>query len=154
MEAFQANKKVSFGDVNLAESQVRSQKGAGSPGAGGWPTVRYFNKETGYEGAPYEKLTSKAMCDELGSDEYMQGFVMRAGATSLCSVEDGEGCSDKERTYIEKWKSKSATDVSSQIARLQGMVNGHMTTDLKKWINQRLAILEQFKPASSASGEL
>ena len=40
-----------------------------SLGAGGWPTVRYFNKETGYGGKPYPKKTDKAMCDELGPKE-------------------------------------------------------------------------------------
>jgi hypothetical protein len=33
-----------------------------SPGAGGWPTIRYFNKATGYDGTPYAKKTDKAMC--------------------------------------------------------------------------------------------
>lgn len=39
------------------------------PGSGGWPTVRYFNKETGYGGKAYPKKTDKAMCDELGPKE-------------------------------------------------------------------------------------
>ena len=41
-------------------------------GAGGWPTIRYFNKETGYGGGNYKKVTSGAMCDELGNEEHMQ----------------------------------------------------------------------------------
>ena len=39
-----------FGDVNLAEDEVRG-KYAGTPGDGGWPTIRTYNAETGYEGA-------------------------------------------------------------------------------------------------------
>lgn len=46
-----------------------------SPGAGGWPTIRYFNKETGVGGAPYKKKTDKAMCDELKTSEYMTAYV-------------------------------------------------------------------------------
>ena len=38
-----------FGDVNLAEDQVQG-KYAGDPGAGGWPTIRAYNSDTGYEG--------------------------------------------------------------------------------------------------------
>ena len=68
-ERFAANGDVSFGDVNLSEEQVR---GNHNPGAGGWPTIKYFNKQTGYEGAPYEKKTDGAMCDELGNEENMQ----------------------------------------------------------------------------------
>ena len=66
---FADHKDVVFGDINLSAQQV---KGKHNPGAGGWPTIKYFNKETGYEGAPYEKKTDKSMCDELGDDEYME----------------------------------------------------------------------------------
>jgi len=48
---------------------------------GGWPTIKYFNKDTGYEGAHYKKKTPKAMCDELGDNEYMQQYVEEAGHT-------------------------------------------------------------------------
>ena len=41
---------MAFGDVNLSEDQVRG-KFAGSPGGGGWPTIRVYNKATGYDGA-------------------------------------------------------------------------------------------------------
>ena len=37
-----------------------------NPGAGGWPTIRYYNKETGILGKSYEKKTDASMCDELG----------------------------------------------------------------------------------------
>ncbi len=33
--------------------------------------MRYFNAETGYDGAPYKQKTSKSMCDELGDMEYV-----------------------------------------------------------------------------------
>ena len=66
---------MAFGDVNLSEEPIR---GNYNPGAGGWPTIRYFNKATGLEGAPYTKKTSGAMCDELGNDEYMQAYVEEA----------------------------------------------------------------------------
>jgi hypothetical protein len=37
---FAANENVSFFDVNLAEHHIRE----GNPGAGGWPSIRYFRK--------------------------------------------------------------------------------------------------------------
>ena len=40
---------MAFGDVNLAEDQVNG-KYAGEPGSGGWPTIRAYNKGTGYAG--------------------------------------------------------------------------------------------------------
>ena len=44
VKEFANDNNVAFGDVNLAEAQIR---GNHNPGAGGWPTIRYFNQETG-----------------------------------------------------------------------------------------------------------
>ena len=68
MREFSGNANVVFGDVNLQDAgNIPGKFGAGQ---GGWPTVRYFNAETGYDGAPYKQKTSKSMCDELGDMEY------------------------------------------------------------------------------------
>ena len=93
---------MAFGDVNLSEEPIR---GNYNPGAGGWPTIRYFNQKTGYEGAPYTKKTGGAMCDELGNEKYMQEYVEEAGSTSLCKASDGAGCGEKELGFIEKYAS-------------------------------------------------
>lgn len=134
---------MAFGDVNLSEEPIRH---IGSPGAGGWPTIRYFNKETGYEGQPYEKKTSKAMCEELGDDEYMQAYVEEAGKTSLCKAEDGEGCSEKELEFLGKWKEAEKPEVVKQLTRLQGMNGKSMKPELAKWLGQRMSILKQLAP--------
>jgi len=135
--------------VLLSENQVRTgpDGGALNPGAGGWPTIRYFNKETGYDGKEYPKKTDKAMCDELGDEENMEAYVTELGGATLCSVADGAGCDDKETGFIEKWKGKSADDVEKQIERLTKMQEGKMEKDLMKWVKKRLAILKQFKDA-------
>lgn len=145
VKTFADNKDVVFGDVLLSEAQVREIHGeAQNPGAGGWPTVRHFNAETGYGGKAYEKQTEEAMCTELGpGKDYMQDYVLTAGGTSLCAADTGAGCGDKELKYIGKWKSKSAEDVAAQAARLAGMSGGKMKPDLLKWIKQRQAILKQ-----------
>jgi len=137
---------VAFGDINLSDEQVRKSKDGVefNPGAGGWPTVRYFNKETGYGGAAYVKKTDKSMCDELGEDDMMQGLVMTAGKTSLCSIATKDGCSEKEAKFIDQMSSKSKAEIAEQLTRLNGMSEGKMTADLKKWLSQRIAILNQF----------
>ncbi len=84
-KAFASNPDVVFGDVNLQTDQVR---GTHSPGAGGWPSVKYFNKETGYAGKHYEKKTQKAICDELGDIKYMTAFVEEAGKTSASKIRE------------------------------------------------------------------
>ena len=76
MQTYGKHPSVSFGDVNLSEEQIR---GNHNPGAGGWPTIRYFNKATGYEGAAYTKKTDDPMCTELGNQKYMDAYVEAAG---------------------------------------------------------------------------
>ena len=73
---------------NLSEEQVR---GNHNPGAGGWPTIKYFNEETGVEGKAYTKKTSGAMCDELGNEEYMNAYVEEAGNTVCFDAEINVG---------------------------------------------------------------
>ena len=92
-KAFENNTQVAFGDVNLQEDPVRG-KYAGSPGAGGWPSIRYYNKQTGYDGAfagdwKDSNGLQGAMCDVFGKDENLQRYVEEMASTSLCSVVDG-----------------------------------------------------------------
>lgn len=145
---FKDNDDVCFGDVNLSQEQIR---GDHNPGSGGWPTIRYFNKETGYGGGAYTRKKSGPVCDELGDVKYMQAYVEEYGSTSLCSIADGKGCSEKEQKYIGKWKLKSAEDVEKQKTRLQGLSESSMTDELKTWVNQRLAVIKQFSKANQAA---
>jgi hypothetical protein len=131
---------VAFGDVNLSEEQIRGNM---NPGAGGWPTIRYFNKETGPDGKPYPKKTSKAMCEELGDETYMQAYVEEYGGASLCSASDSTGCDEKEQEFIKRWNAASGEAVSSQLARLKGMAGSKMGDDQRNWLTKRIAILNQ-----------
>jgi len=143
VQAFKDNKDVAFGDINLSEQQIR---GNHNPGAGGWPTIRYFNKETGIEGGTYVKVTDNSMCDELGKDEHMNAYVEGYGGTSLCSAETNEGCGEREVDYITKMKGKDSEEIVKQLTRLQGMDGSSMKPDLKDWMKKRIAILKQLAP--------
>jgi len=135
---------VAFGDVNLSEEQVRESFGVPqNPGAGGWPTIRYFNEETGYGGAPYEKKTSDPMCEELGNVDNMRAYVEDYGIKRCEIATGGEHCSERQRAFAEKWRSKSSDDVAAQIKRLEGMKDGKMKPDLLDWIKARLVVLKQ-----------
>lgn len=138
---------MAFGDVNLSEEQVRG-KYAGTPGGGGWPTIRAYNTGTGYDGVfagdwKEEKGLQGAMCDVFGKEATMQAYVEDLGGTSLCKVSDGAGCSDKEKDFISKWTGSASDIVASQLERLQGMTSKKMKPELKKWLGQRIAILKQ-----------
>lgn len=56
MSAFAENPDVEFGDVAVGERI----DGPHNPGSGGWPTIRYFNKETGVAGEKYTKVYVRA----------------------------------------------------------------------------------------------
>ena len=75
-----------FADINLSEVPIRGAPH--NPGLGGWPTIRYFNKKTGKEGASYQKKTTLPMCQELLDMEYMQGYIEEAGSTVLAGAEE------------------------------------------------------------------
>jgi len=147
---------VAFGDVNLQEEPIRDAKYG--PGAGGWPTIRYFNAETGYDGLPYTQKTSKSMCDELGDPEYMRAYVSEK-AVPPCPVEDPSSphCDDRERSFISKWADKEQADLVAEQARLKKMAMSKVAPDLAKWIQQRARIVAQLAAkadAAHAPGEL
>ena len=154
MSAFGGNPNVAFGDINLSEEQIR---GDHNPGAGGWPTIKYFNSETGLAGAPYVKKTSEAMCSELGNKvgdgvNYMEAYIEEAGKTSLCSATTGAGCSEKESGYIDKMKGKPAAELEMQLERLDKMSGSSMKPALKAWFSKRVKILKQL--SATAKDEL
>jgi len=117
---FENNTDVAFADINLAEARVTEAHGTDfQPGRGGWPTHRYFNKETGYGGKPYEQKTSKKICDELGERDAMVEYVCEAGSTALCSAATGEGCSEKETAFTNTWREKAAAEPAAIGAELE-----------------------------------
>eukprot|EP00497_Spongosphaera_streptacantha_P000779 TRINITY_DN1520_c0_g1_i2.p2 TRINITY_DN1520_c0_g1~~TRINITY_DN1520_c0_g1_i2.p2 ORF type:complete len:107 (+),score=44.25 TRINITY_DN1520_c0_g1_i2:285-605(+) len=85
------------------------------------------------------------MCDELGSEEYMQAYVEEMGNTSLCQVGNPVGCDEREKEFIEKWKSEGSEQVLAQITRLETMSDKKMKPSLKEWVDKRIKILRQIK---------
>lgn len=72
-------------------------------GDGGWPTIRYFNKQTGYGGKGYKQKTSEALDAELGDMDKMRQYVEEKSGSSSCDVVWGNDCSDMELKYIGKY---------------------------------------------------
>lgn len=152
MREFADDSNVVFGDVNLSEEPIRDPKY--SPGKGGWPTVRYFNSETGYDGASYEKKTSKSMCDELGDLEFMRALVTEKGVPP-CKIDNpAEACSEKEVTFLEKWSGKSHAELSKENDRLAKIASAQAKPELLKWLGQRSRILQQLLAKAGGKDEL
>lgn len=141
-------------DVNLSQDSIRKGPNgeAYSPGAGGWPTIRYFNKQTGIAGGEYVKKTDKAMCDELGDESTMEEYVEEYGNTSLCSVKDGKGCDEREIAFIAKSQAMSIHGQQAQLTRLEGMESKPMKPELLVWLKKRKKILKQLVAAGGSEG--
>jgi hypothetical protein len=91
-------------------------------------------------------------------DKIMRARMEKAQATDVvggCRIADGKNCVEKENTFIEKFKAKSAAEVAAELVRLEKMggEDKKMKDDLKKWIKQRIAILNQFVVKDEYSGK-
>ena len=145
---FRGNTDVAFGDINLRDAPD-TRGGAHNPGAGGWPTIRYFNSETGVSGGNYKKVTDLPMCSELGDRMRMIDYVESYGNTVLCDVNDGRNCNEKELAYIEKTKAMGAEDQEKQVTRLEGMTEKPMKAELAEWAYRRMRILNKLLAISA-----
>lgn len=151
---FEGNPNVAFADANLKESSpdLRNHE-LGPPGLGGWPTIRYFNQETGPMGAAYRKVTPQPMCTELLDRSTMIDYVESYSGTVLCAS-DGTNCSPKETDYMEKWTKKSPNAQKIQLERLEGMgQEANMNPDLKDWVLRRMRILQRLIADNEEDGD-
>lgn len=138
---FASNDKVAFGDVNLANAPMFRGE-PHSPGQGGWPTIRYFNEETGPDGGSYTKVTKEAMCTELGDRMRMIDYVESYGNTVLCGL-DGTNCNEQELKFLEKYKQKDKADLKAQLQRVDDMLEKPMKDSLRLWAYRRMRILRR-----------
>lgn len=159
---------MTFGDVNLADDQVQG-KYAGSPGDGGWPTIRTYNQETGYEGTfagdwKDSNSLDGAMCDVFGKEETMQryveemagihapgvfvGGVLCTDFACLCAQKESGECSKKETEYEAKFKAGPLSDVESRLKLLSASMAKSGKVD--EWMKQRITILKLLKSIRSA----
>ena len=51
-------------------------------GAGGWPTIRYYNKATGYGGGAYTQKTGQAMCSGISHQLNLGLVLLEMAATA------------------------------------------------------------------------
>lgn len=149
-----------FGDVNLAEDEVRG-KYAGTPGDGGWPTIRTYNAETGYEGAfagdwKESNSLNGAMCDVFGKEETMQRYVEEMAGihapgvfvggklctdfSCLCEQSESGECSKQEIAYEAKFRDAPLADVQSRLKLLAASLAKSGKSDA--WMKQRITILK------------
>jgi len=128
---YAGSKSVVIGDVDCTSDAAKDI--CEKHGVRGYPTVKYFTAETGEGGEDYSG----------GRDLDSLKTFTSENLAAKCLVEDTEACSEKEVGYITKMKAATSDEVKKQLDRLQGMKGNSMAPDLKKWLNQRIAILDQ-----------
>lgn len=100
---FKDDTSVAFADVDHSKSEVDRAFGKSLGVAqGGWPTIRYFNRQTGYGGKPYKKKTQKRMCDELGDEDTMRTYVLTESGATKCDAVYGTDCDLEELKLINR----------------------------------------------------
>jgi len=101
----------------------------------GYPTLKVFDSDTGLAGKPYEGSRD---IEEL--KKYVEDNLAK---NCLVGSPDDGSCSEKQKDYIKKMFGVAKAEIGTQLKRLQGMAAGQMTPDLKKWLMQRINILQQ-----------
>eukprot|EP00993_Chasmostoma_nieuportense_P002551 NODE_3337_length_986_cov_62.144354_g3191_i0.p1 GENE.NODE_3337_length_986_cov_62.144354_g3191_i0~~NODE_3337_length_986_cov_62.144354_g3191_i0.p1 ORF type:complete len:139 (-),score=31.99 NODE_3337_length_986_cov_62.144354_g3191_i0:358-774(-) len=124
--AYEASSSVLIGDVDCTVEEEVCRK----HDVNGYPTIKYFvdGKPESYNGGRDYDTLEKFVKDTL---------------EVKCDVTAPEGCSDKEKAFIDKQASKSKDDIRKQLVRLEGMKGNSMKAPLKEWLLQRINILRQ-----------
>lgn len=126
-DEFAASSSVLIGDVDCTDSGKEICERFKITG---YPTIKYFMGDA-KDGEDYRG----------GRDfDSLKEFVEETLEVK-CKVDDPVECTEKERAYIEKMKSKPSEDRVKQIERLDKMSGDSMKKELKNWLRQRLHIL-------------
>lgn len=148
-EAFSGNPDVSFGDVNLEDSP--SLRMGHNAGHDGWPTIRYYNGETGITGGDYKRKTSAQVCNELKIEDNMIAYVETAAMTTMC-LTDETGCDDSELSFMAMMKDKGveaqrkalvAISDKNAMDEIAGMLDENLRGDLLRFLGQRRKIMHR-----------
>lgn len=116
------------------------------------PTIRYFNKATGYDGAFYKPRTELELFDELGSQEYMDEYVEEVANLPTCRVDTRKDCNPDEIHYIEENINEDLEELWFLLSKLEGPHNSLIRLDprKRKWHKQRFNIMKQLIVAAQA----
>jgi hypothetical protein len=143
---------ISFGEIDLSQESLREGHNVG---IGGWPTLRYFNSNTGIAGESYQKKTNMKMAEELSDKEILESFLLDKSTSLLCKIDLMDKCDEKEQNYITLWNTKSRKEIIDQIERLQQLrKSSNIKPDVVQWVIKRINILNQIIKRSTSNNEL
>lgn len=104
-----------------------------------WPTIMVYKrgKEELYTGG-------------LGLED-LKTFVDETLAEPCNIGKLQESCNFKEKNFIAKWEGKGPVACRKEISRLSNMDTHSMTYDLKKWLRDRIRIIEQLSDLEASN---
>lgn len=114
-----------------------------------WPLMRFFNAETGMEGATYKAKTTELLCEELSIRYfYMLDFVEEAAQTSLCYA-DGTNCDDRSLRYLRDCRERGNYQADLENLQQEVVLGSH-----DPWLWRRQNMLETLMAELGTAEEL
>ena len=168
IQAFKDNDEIMFGDVDMSQESSTHEAIAGTPnplnippwaesqvGHDGWPTIRFYNEQTGSSGASYEQVTEKELSAELADLDTLLTWIEAKAGTRACDVKTGKGCNAKDLKYVRKWQSdKSLADYKKQAKLLTNQLKSRLTKEASASIMIRKKLLAQMVANAFPDAEL
>lgn len=97
---------------------------------GGWPTLLYFNSETGVGGARVEQKTSGKICDEFKDGGRM--IEATKDCMKICDAKTGAGCDADEVAFFDTWRAQGAGAISDEMARITDLLTEETQKKMQK----------------------
>lgn len=113
-------------------------------------TPKFF-KDGNTEGESYQGGRNLEQLFRFAEEELDKKCVV---GTEEEMNDEKSNCSDKEKEFARKMRSKTSEERKVQIDRLEKMKGGSMKPELKSWIFQRLHILAGLETVGGGNDEL
>jgi hypothetical protein len=136
IRGFFGNPDVAFGEIDIRTAvPVEHDKEA-------WPVViRYYNQETGPEGAVSIRNTAEPTFEELCDEGMLIAYMEVAASTSLCSPKDFLGCDTKSQKFMLTKRHQNAGQLRREMERMEDLKDERLTTTNLAWKKKRVRIL-------------
>ncbi|KAL3822544.1 hypothetical protein ACHAXA_007655 [Cyclostephanos tholiformis] len=146
-EKYAASSSVVIGSVDCTTDENKDL--CQEYGVQGYPTLKFF-KDGNTSGDDYQGGRSLDQLESFAEELDKKCVV----GTEEEMNDDKSNCSDKEKEFARKMRSKTTKERQDQIARLEKMKGGSMKPELKSWIFQRLHILAGLETTGGGNDEL
>jgi len=135
-ETYAGSPNVLIGDVDC--TATGNDELCKTYGVTGYPTIKYFTKETGRDGKKYEKGRTL---------DNLKTFVKKTlkGKKRICDVASKEGCTEEELRILSTFVGQSMADLDSKSAELSKKLDGVLKSDVRKKASDEARVLSMWR---------